>query len=133
MTELIISLAALAVLAPGLFIAFLLLATSNPELETFAGALQAFAYAAGLVTCLLFLLSPFDEPAQVFNHRRTASLVVPNDMVWAGGLVGYGNGRSSPVLPSAPESAIGQRHPARHARTDADHPSTESPRLRSCQ
>ncbi len=72
---------AVAILFPGLLIAYVLIRLSPIYLRHIAWCLTLLVLAPSCVVMLMFMDSSLSVPELVFNKKRTPALVVPNDML----------------------------------------------------
>jgi hypothetical protein len=76
-----VSLNAIAVLLPGLLIAYIVAHIPSLYLPQISWCLSILVLAPSFVTIWMFLVSGHSDPGEVFREYRTPSLVVPNDML----------------------------------------------------
>lgn len=77
------SLETLAVMIPGIFMAWLLQRIPQEQLRTIVLGLALMACSAVFVALVNIALSSNSDPALVFSQSRSPALVVPNDLVLA--------------------------------------------------
>ena len=79
--DIIKSLNALAVLFPGLLVAYILLQLRPGYIHYISWCLLLAVAACSCIVVLMFVQSSYVDPAQVFRERGNATLVVPNDVL----------------------------------------------------